>query len=92
MLKIKDSIDLKELEKFGFYPTMEKVGDGDFYIKNYSKTISIISDIGWGKITHRHIEVNPKTRILTFHSLTSFNYNRPSWIQDLIKSGLVEKV
>ena len=75
MLKIKDSVDLKELEKFGF--------EQEVYIdKCYVKTFEIGTAyreeiIIWER--ERNIQVTHAIRLL-------------DTIQDLIQSGLVEKV
>lgn len=80
MLKIKDSVELKELEKYGF-----KIEPGKSY---YYKTISEIEFFIWitkgydYKSRHIYIEVKDYSMIITEFDI----------IFDLIKDGLVEKV
>ena len=76
MLKIKDNVDLKELEKFGFYKCVECYKydkyDTSFYV--YKDTRIIKFDCGdWGLEQDNGAEV---IRVLF----------------DLIQAGLVEKV
>ena len=78
MLKIKDNVDLKELEKFGFvehsivgqikYEFVFKIGKQEIY----------------------NIKIDNK-RIIRFNQF-SVNNELPSIIYDLIQAGLVEKV
>ena len=78
MLKIKDEIDLKELEKFGYYS--EDIGLNDPFIiyKKYIKSYISI-DIYPDKTIHKNNDENEGT-------LTDEE------VQDLIQAGLVEKV
>ena len=79
MLKIKDNVDLKELEKFGFRKEKKRrvVKGKCVYCKN--------NDYTTGKITiaggNRHI------RIIAYGSPNAIDE-----IFDLIQAGLVEKV
>ena len=80
MLKIKDNIDLKELEKFGF----EKVPM--IYIKTIERKHK-------GFLTFRkNIYVDEKTRKLDIQE-GMFNVDKElETIYDLVQAGLVEKV
>lgn len=78
MLKIKDSVDLKELEKFGF----EQYSIGHKIKYEYKK------EIGNHEIYNIKIDEN---KIIYFNQL-SVNNELPSIIYDLIKADLVEKV
>lgn len=78
MLKIKDNVDLKELEKFGF-----EYKEYSLYSSNYkfydftpNNSISVIQI----EITSRLIYLNDNNR-----------YDGLSKIYDLIQAGLVEK-
>ena len=76
MLKIKDNVDLKELEKYGFYDNKYS-----FANKNYSH-ISTCGEVVNRMLIHkdRHIRFNnPTIKCL-------------DGLYDLIKDGLVEKV
>ena len=97
MLKIKDNVDLKELEKFGFYkgnkttycyeiePVDERV---DCDEEDFSKYGSNFSQSGFAMI-----EANEITRVIEFFTTTD---DEVWWnmdiIFDLIQAGLVEKV
>lgn len=93
MLKIKDNVDLKELEKFGY----SKIGEPMFndYFKNLDNNIFICINYDW--------------RVGRTITITAYKGNVNSWldlggnifeetkvledyIQDLIQEGLVEKV
>ena len=76
MLKIKDNVDLKELEKYGF----------DYFDETYSKwEESEGYDIGYSiDIANRIIRIS----FSTFDMLVKID----STLYDLIKNGLVEKV
>ena len=81
MLKIKDNVDLKELEKFGF----EQISNF-WYAKN-------IYEEGGDTIT---ISVNTVTRDIqlswsSYGNSIAFTYNL-GILFDLIQAGLVEKV
>jgi len=87
MLKIKDSVDLKELEKFGFkmsvYFDYDYIKDVDIentnqyiFIRIFKKNKNII----FQKIFHNGVEKYLKNQ-----------YNNKKWIQDLIKADMVEK-
>ena len=80
MLKIKDNVDLKELEKFGF----KYNNDLQMYYKNEKSTT-------WSA---RLFADNRKIEIVTtvFCNLGSLLKGLDNLIFDLIQAGLVEKV
>lgn len=78
MLKIKDEVDLKELEKFGFRIVF--VGKRSKY--------QFCKDIGNTQIYNIKIDEN---RVIHFNQLSVHN-EMPDIIYDLIQAGLVEKV
>lgn len=77
MLKIKDNVDLKKLEKYGF----ESV-DRNRFLNKYSYTSNC------GTITYR-IWVHKEDRCLSIHNATNAVFDV---LYNLIKDGLVEKV
>ena len=79
MLKIKDNVDLKELEKFGFeYKEYSlKSSNYKFYDFTPNNSISVIQI----EITSRLIYLNDNNK-----------YDGLSKIYDLIQAGLVERV
>ena len=80
MLKIKDNVDLKELEKFGF----------EYYPLIYVKEINRIDDV-FGNTT-RKIYIDEKERNISI-KVGLFNTDiELDVIYDLIKADLVEKV
>ena len=77
MLKIRDDVDLKELEKFGFKKTEYS------YIRNYNRedyTITI------------EVEFNRRIYIENDFYDNDYACLIPNVIYDLIQAGLVEKV
>ena len=79
MLKIKDDVDLKELEKFGFRRS-DKIFN---YIYDYTIRTTIDSQI---KIyADRHIKISQT-------SMLDLNNSLQNKLYDLIQAGLVEKV
>lgn len=78
MLKIKDNVDLKELEKFGF--KQYSIGHQTRY--EYKK------EIGNHEIYNIKIDEN---RIMHFNQL-SVNNELPNVLYDLIQAGIVEKI
>ena len=77
MLKIKDNVDLKELEKYGF--TKPKYGCYEKLVKdnwNYKMYIYITKDT-------RKIQVN---------TYDDYDVDLDDTLYDLIQAGLVEKV
>lgn len=82
MLKIRDGIDLKELEKFGFY-----YEDGDWFKDYIPYKISSPNDYSF-------IAVGIDNRIidLNYIQLDTHLEKTINDIFDLIQAGLVEKV
>lgn len=91
MLKIKDSVDLKELEKFGFKPQFdEDTGEIIAYKKNKDKTTF---EGLFVKITEPESKIRiykSKERIWKLNPYE--NYYDLDMVYDLIQAGLVEKV
>lgn len=91
MLKIKDNIDLKELEKFGFEYNLYE----DFYEKEFFYKDDIYKD----DVYHSNLIVIKKGHIDTYECFDDdyryashlTNYIEDN-IQNLIQAGLVEKV
>lgn len=89
MLKIKDNVDLKELEKFGY--ELEE----DWW--NRPKTITK-DDVTGYEIYYKHvalytsIEIEVETRIITQQTEDLFTMVNEKYIRDLIEAGYVEKV
>lgn len=79
MLKIKDNVDLKELEKFGFEKCEEEC--------NYWKYIFLNK---YGDELQYWIDID--TRIIEFASQDCKVYKIDTTLYDLIQDGLVEKV
>ena len=86
MLKIKDSVDLKELEKYGIYPTPIIAGKSRIVYQN---------DL-WCFPSGLMIDIN--SREILLHS-GEYDIPNKTWtgkhtttLYDLIKDGLVEKV
>lgn len=89
MLKIKDNIDLKELEKFGFEENKLLRTDNEkyFVLKLTTKTCSYYADI--------FFVVNISNGYLRFETYSIQDYELEDFTEilfDLIQSGLVEKV
>lgn len=80
MLKIKDNVDLKELEKFGFKLDYELSTDVETILSSINK--------------YQKLCIETKTRIIFLYE--KFNSNtfiiKNVTLYDLIKSDLVEKV
>lgn len=88
MLKIRDDVDLKELEKFGFEVFGENTARKIYY-KNYAKGISNEDDT-WLCIEHREIwfiENGAKDSNERYFGNPQFDT-----LYDLIKADMVEKV
>lgn len=78
MKKIKEDIDLKELEKYGY----EK--ENGMYVKHTNDT-----DYGY----QVNISIDPYTRIIEkCFCLACFSFNVEKYIQDLIKADYVEEI
>ncbi len=85
MLKIKDNVDLKDLEKFGFeYDEMRCFGKPAFICKNELIGVNIFENIQKGICNIKEKE------FLSF----SFDFNESllELIYDLTKADLIEKV
>ena len=85
MLKIKDNVDLKELEKFGFKYTENKSSMGDF--SNYKKLIG-------GNIV---LIIGARGRLMLADTAAEGNWtyifsDGLDVLFDLFQAGLVEKV
>lgn len=79
MLKIKDNVDLKELEKFGFEEDEDKYFYYGFTEPNCNSEIRMYIDI--------------KTRVIsTGFDMYVSPYKIHDKIYDLIQAGLVEKI
>lgn len=84
MLKIKDHIELKELEKFGFKYTEDKSYRGDFsYCEKLIGSNIILGVSEPSKVIYSNITITLTTYIFS----DGFDV-----IFDLIQAGLVEKV
>lgn len=85
MLRIKDSVDLKELEKFGFY----KSNLTESYIKTIQykkdKNIIFVND-------SRYLHKIKKSYIVSNLCSVKTIQVRKNDLKDLIQAGLVEKV
>ena len=79
MLKIKDNVDLKELEKFGF-------AVNDKYAL-YCAQITTTQSIGWKTYTSLDIGVFNNTREIILNDTDKIDL-----LFELIQAGLVEKV
>lgn len=79
MLKIKDNVDLKELEKFGFYYLKKE--------RNYYKLVLLDRDSA-----EMRYWIDIDTRIIEFDDDSTTILNCDSTIYDLTKEDLVEKV
>lgn len=84
MLKIKDNIDLKELEKFGFIQRCFEFAPNPFweYVEGYV--------VGNGDSAHIHIYSD--NCCTEFLRRTIFSEQCDDKLFDLIQAGLVEKV
>lgn len=101
MLKIKDNVDLKELEKFGYKKGEDMMCCSyNAYGKIYEQQLdSVLNVSGKGAIYVVEIDKKEKTITLEVTTRTAFRcfvYTRDDvvkpYIQDLIQAGLVEKV
>lgn len=86
MLKIKDNVDLKELEKFGFIFQKD-----DFFQDNFPACNSVDTYIFWYKAGFNNYNYNCKVRTDN-RKLVDFNDCILDTLYDLIKADLVEKV
>lgn len=108
MLKIKDDVDLKELEKFGFKKGKELIDicptyleEGTEYMFNWYLKFARIGEDEWGyKIPFIAIMIRDKGEILidihnndyTYHTEGCELKEIENTLYDLIQAGLVEKV
>lgn len=81
MLKIKDNVDLKELEKFGFYDSL------GIYQKNLETHFK-----GGFSFNDFMITVIKESRIIRYHANKEIETYNLDTLYDLIKVDLVEKV
>lgn len=79
MLKIKDNVDLKELENYGFEYLEEE--------RNYWKYV-FLNKYG----AEKQYWINIDTRIIEFKVDTAATFDYDTTIYDLIKADLIEKV
>lgn len=79
MLKIKDDVDLKELEKFGY--EADDIGLNEPYLI-YRKYISVYTSI----------DINAVDRVISKNIDDEYKIIQEKDIQDLVQAGLVEKV
>ena len=77
MLKIKDDVDLEELEKFGFKES--------YYEDSYRKKVYLRNNDD-DRVVYR---IDKKTKIIR---ITRIDGELDDTLYDLIKAGLVEKV
>lgn len=90
MLKIKDNVDLKELEKFGYEleedwwnrPKKIEVGVGIIGYEIYNKNVAPFTSI----------EIEVETRLIMQRYEDILEDVEEKYIKDLIQAGLVEKV
>lgn len=80
MLKIKDNVDLKELEKYGFELKTDRT------VERYQLSIN---DKNCGQA---YLFVMPITRKLIINAYGTYISDKLTIIYDLIKADLVEKV
>ena len=83
MLKIKDEVDLKELEKYGFTRSEPE----DYFTPGIDENEKTALWIFWESNGLGTIDINEKTRVILGIS-SKFN----DVLYDLIQDGLVEKV
>lgn len=91
MLKIKDNVDLKELEKFGFEYENEEERVGSFEEDDYDEYFYEWYE-WYNKDGKRNIKVQSDKEIVLLNIQDYFNDEVLDCIYDLIQAGLVEKV
>ena len=99
MLKIKDNVDLKELEKFGIYPIYEcDETTGKTRIKELATDYKIIENLKFkrkkkviARLYCTNIYSNPMKFVLKINNKVDEMINLDV-LYDLIKADLVEKV
>ena len=86
MLKIRDGVDLKELEKYGIYPIPIKTGTGRIVYQNelWFFPIGLMIDINSREILLHSGEYDMPNKTWTGKYTTT--------LYDLIIDGLIEKV
>lgn len=94
MLKIKDNVDLKELEKFGFFSDFEYETD---YSEDYEFENQMIYEMGYSRRGQfYYILVDKSSLIISVYATkpdgSGSNVAMSSVIFDLIQAGLVEKI
>ena len=87
MLKIKDSVDLKELEKFGFKYRNENKGDF-ISCQRKDKNENIWIDIVYYKVCGEDKNIFQHTDDYAYNTIPT----EEKYIQDLIQADLVDKV
>ena len=97
MLKIKDNIDLKELEKFGFYQSNKRLNSWNYELNiKEPKEDNCFADEGFASLTVQEYEANGTKTNKELLLMTNTNdevwYELDGIIFDLIQAGLVEKV
>lgn len=85
MLKIKDNVDLKELEKFGF----KKIDNKYFYFMGYDNIGK--ASLGFLEVDSRELNIG-YTRNWEDYEPEYIAYEIQDKLLDLIQAGLVEKV
>lgn len=85
MLKIKDNVDLKELEKFGYASNY----DGSYWYKYVTnrRRISI-----WRYNRSIEDDIVDRTTYTGFKYEGEYRHQVKKYIQDLIQANLVEKI
>lgn len=91
MLKIKDDIDLKELEKFGFEYENEEECVGSFEEGDYDEYFYEWYE-WYGEDGDCNIKVKSNKEIVLINIHDYFNDDVLDCIYNLIQAGLVEKV
>ena len=88
MLRIKENVDLKELEKFGFEESDYK------YFREAGEELSKNEFIkaSWYLMIYKYNSDEESRTIIKWDCLHGKNGNPENDIQDLIQAGLVEKV
>lgn len=87
MLKIKDAIDLKGLENYGFFK-IELRHNENIYSTLYRKyTLTTYNDYD-----EAMIEIDSKTRVIRLFQKDLDGIEYLDTLYDLIKAGIVEKV
>lgn len=87
MLKIKDDVDLKELEKFGFSRESYIGSDKKTWIK-----VNFTTQYKYCDVTVSEEDRGINIRILTIDSSDTILDEEVTTLFDLIQAGLVEKV